>query len=77
MKQKSKILLRVIEEAGGISRLAAALGTTKQAVSAWHEIPLGRVFELERITKIPRAELRPDFFGNGAALRAMLRNVKT
>ena len=65
MKQKSEALLRAIEAAGSSSKLADALGTSRQAVSNWHDIPLARVYEVERITKIPHTELRPDFFGQG------------
>lgn len=43
-------------------KLAAALDIKPQAVSQWKQVPLARVFEVERITGIPAQELRPDFF---------------
>jgi len=52
-----------IERAGSMSKLARKLGITRQSVRGWREIPVMRVAEVERITGIPRAELRPDVFG--------------
>jgi DNA-binding transcriptional regulator YdaS (Cro superfamily) len=41
---------------------ASAKSVTPQAISQWSEVPLGRVFEVEQATRIPRHRLRPDFF---------------
>lgn len=48
--------------------LARKLGVDKSLVTRWaqKEIPLSRVFDVERETGIPREELRPDFFGEAA-----------
>jgi DNA-binding transcriptional regulator YdaS (Cro superfamily) len=54
--------MRAIKAAGGIARLAEAIGTTKQAVHQWYMIPLNRVWAVEKATGIPHAELRPDYF---------------
>lgn len=44
--------------------LARKLGVDKSTVSRWEDqIPLKRVFDIERETGIPRDKLRPDFFG--------------
>jgi DNA-binding transcriptional regulator YdaS (Cro superfamily) len=49
--------------AGGPSKLALAIGgLTSQAVSGWKKIPMGRVFEVSRVTGIPAHKLRPDVF---------------
>ena len=47
---------------GSAQRLAEALRVTPQAVSQWRRVPLLRCAEVERLTGIPRHELRPDFF---------------
>lgn len=46
----------------GVSQLAKALGITHGAVSQWRRIPAERALEIERITGIPRSELRPDLY---------------
>lgn len=68
MREKTDTGLKLaIEAAGTGDRLASLLGITAQAVSQWEKIPLQRVFDVERVTKIPRSQLRPDFFGENAA----------
>lgn len=59
-------LKRAIKMAGTGDKLAANLGISPQAISQWEKIPLSRVFDVERVTGIPRHELRPDFFGEQA-----------
>lgn len=58
---------RVIEKAGGLTRAARALGIMNPSVIAnWRtrgRVPAERVLEVERITGIPREQLRPDIFG--------------
>jgi len=46
------------------SLVAKALGISRQAVGQWFkgEIPAERVLELERLTGVPRYELRPDIY---------------
>lgn len=50
------------QKVGGIAQLAAKLGLARQAVYQWKRIPAERVAEVERITGVPRAELRPDLY---------------
>lgn len=57
---RSPITQRAINAAGGVSALADALGISPAAVSEWPRIPVERVVDIERITGIHRAELRPD-----------------
>lgn len=48
--------------------LARKLEVDKGTVTRWSfkEVPLTRVFDVERATGISREELRPDFFGSTA-----------
>lgn len=55
-------LERAIEAAGGTRPLAKALGITAEAIYVWKEVPVMRVLDVERITGVPRTELRPDVY---------------
>lgn len=56
-------LERAKEAAGGPGGLARALGgITPQAISQWRRVPAERVLEIERVTMVPRHELRPDIY---------------
>jgi len=62
MTRRDPTVFRAIEAAGSACALAAALGVTPQAVSQWRLCPPRRVLDVERLTKIPRHELRPDLY---------------
>ena len=51
-----------IKAAGGVRALARAMGMSHQGITRWHRIPAERVIEIERITGIDRAILRPDLY---------------
>lgn len=53
---------KIIEAGGGVVSLAAKLKISKGAVSQWNRVPAGRVLDVERITGIPRHNIRPDFY---------------
>ena len=53
---------RAIKAIGTMQALADAVGISIQAVSQWKRVPPLRVLEVERITGIPRHELRPDIY---------------
>ena len=55
-------LERAIDAAGGLTKLAASLGITKQAVLQWDEVPPLRVLAVERASGVSRHELRPDLY---------------
>lgn len=44
------------------SELARKLGITHGAVCQWGEVPANRVLDVERLTGIPRHEIRPDLY---------------
>ena len=62
MKDHTEILKRLFDFYGA-SMLAEKLGISRQAVQQWRKVPVGRARTIERITGIPREELRPDIFG--------------
>lgn len=45
---------------GMMSKVAKALGISRQAVSLWDKVPAERLPEVERVTGIARHDLRPD-----------------
>lgn len=57
-------LERAKEKAGGPTGLAAAMTNpiTPQAISQWKRVPAERVLDVERISGVPRHELRPDLY---------------
>ena len=55
-------LSRAIEAAGGPKALGRQIGISSQAISQWQECPPRRVLEVERLSGVPRHELRPDLY---------------
>jgi DNA-binding transcriptional regulator YdaS (Cro superfamily) len=51
-----------VDAAGGVSALARKIKVTSGAVSQWRKIPAERVIEVERVTGVSRAVLRPDLY---------------
>lgn len=70
MTDRKQALKRAIDAAGGSGALAATLGITAQAVSQWDEVPPLRVLAVERVSGVPRHELRPDLYPEPAEVRA-------
>ena len=58
----SDIIALAIERAGGVSRLARALGIRYQSIQIWRRIPADRIVAIEGATGIPREQLRPDLY---------------
>ena len=55
-----KIVEEAAEKVGGLMALAAALGIKHQALYSWKRVPAERVIAMERITGVPRHQIRPD-----------------
>lgn len=55
-----------VEAAGGKSALAKKLKTTRQNISAWRQVPIGRALEIERLLGVSRHAMRPDVYGASA-----------
>jgi DNA-binding transcriptional regulator YdaS (Cro superfamily) len=53
----------IADRVGGVVALSKSLGLSRGAVSQWDRVPIERVVAVEKLTGIPRAELRPDVFG--------------
>lgn len=53
---------RAIKEAGGLTKLAASLNVSKQAVAQWDKVPPLRVLDVERASGVSRHDLRPDLY---------------
>jgi hypothetical protein len=64
-------LVAAIDKAGNQSKLARLLGVRPQHIQNWmnrdSRVPSARVLEIERVTGIPRHELRPDIYPQSAA----------
>lgn len=50
------------KQRGIISDIARACRITPGAVSQWSRVPAERVLDVERVTGVPRHELRPDLY---------------
>ena len=57
-----KGLKRALDVVGGFTPLAKALGISPQAVWQWNTVPPHHVIPIERLTGVPREELRPDLY---------------
>lgn len=50
------------EKAGGLGKLAEALGIAHQSFYSWREVPPRRVLAFEAATGISRHRIRPDLY---------------
>lgn len=62
---------RLILQAGGPRKLAARIGTSRQAVAKWERIPAHWVRLLEELTGVPAEKIRPDIFALPLARKAV------
>lgn len=61
MARKSPVE-RAAKAVGSKSELARRLGVAVQSIQQWSRIPAERVSDVEKVTGIPRHELRPDLY---------------
>lgn len=64
------ILQLAIKKAGGMRALGRALGINYQAIQSWNKIPAERIVDIERVTGVPREQLRPDLYDHMSAATA-------
>jgi DNA-binding transcriptional regulator YdaS (Cro superfamily) len=55
-------LQKAFEAAGSPGTLARMLRIDRAAVYRWKDVPAHWIIEIERITGVPREELRPDLY---------------
>ena len=56
---------KAIQAAGGVKELAKLFGLSYEAVRKWQAnewLPAERVLEVERLSGVPREDLRPDLY---------------
>jgi TorA maturation chaperone TorD len=61
-------LEEAIRAAGGVGALAQKIGISQPSVSNWSRVPAERVVSVEAVTGVARAVLRPDLYGDPAAI---------
>jgi DNA-binding transcriptional regulator YdaS (Cro superfamily) len=61
--RRDPALERALKEAGGAAKVARHFGISVQSVWGWRRCPPRRAVGLEKLSKVPRRELRPDVFG--------------
>jgi DNA-binding transcriptional regulator YdaS (Cro superfamily) len=57
-----KGLKLAIDAAGNHHRLAEMLGVSRQAIEMWKNVPTHHIIDVERLTGVPREQLRPDLY---------------
>jgi DNA-binding transcriptional regulator YdaS (Cro superfamily) len=55
-------LQKAIEAAGSGSALARLLGIDRAAVHRWRDVPPRHIIMIEKMTGVPREQLRPDLY---------------
>lgn len=60
--KRTSILEKALKKAGGISAVAERLTLTRQAVSAWRDVPLKYLNEVSAMSGIPRRQLAPHLY---------------
>lgn len=50
------------QKVGGVTKLADALGIKRPSFYSWKQVPAERVLDFERVTGIPRSDIRPDIY---------------
>ena len=62
MKKQINPIARIKSSRGLAAKIARGLGISEPSISKWERIPAERVIAVEKISGIPREELRPDLY---------------
>jgi DNA-binding transcriptional regulator YdaS (Cro superfamily) len=57
-----EIVAKAAERAGGIVKLAEALGIKHQSLYSWDRVPAERALDIARIAEVPPHEVRADIY---------------
>ena len=60
--ERTPILQKALQKAGGISATARYLGLTRQAVAAWPDVPLKYLNQVSALSGISRKQLAPHLY---------------
>lgn len=66
---------RAIAILGGRAEAARRLRRSYQAVDEWRQVPAGLAITIERLTGVPRSDLRPDLYPDEQKIRPPKRPV--
>ena len=62
-KQLAPGLMLAAEACGSMAELARRLGMGRSSMQKWETVvPASRVIDIERVTGVPREQLRPDLY---------------
>lgn len=64
-----------VGKVGSLTKLAARLGISRQAIRDWEKVPPKHVLQMEAISGVSRYELRPDIYGQPPSSRASGRSA--
>ena len=53
---------KAVKAVGGYTALAKELGIDRNAIRRWPQVPARWIIKIERITGVPREDLRPDLY---------------
>jgi DNA-binding transcriptional regulator YdaS (Cro superfamily) len=62
---KASVIDRIIQAAGSQAELARRLKLRQQSIQEWVQrgrVPAERVLEVERVSGVPRHQIRPDIY---------------
>ena len=56
------VVTKAAEKAGGVVKLASALGIRHPSFHSWERVPAERVLEISKFSGVPPHEIRPDIY---------------
>lgn len=61
LQERSPALLETLARVRSFADLGDRIGTSKQAVARWHDVPLERLPEVAEALGLPPSRVRPDY----------------